>query len=63
MSKKFEAKVLEICDNGDAIIELPDEIMEEMGWKVDDKLDFQMKDGAVHVTNLSLQERQKKVKA
>jgi len=57
MSKKFESKVLEICDNGDAIVELPDELMEELGWKVGDKLDYQMKDGSVYVTNLSLKER------
>jgi formylmethanofuran dehydrogenase subunit D len=57
MSKKFESKVLEICDNGDAIVELPDELMEELGWKVGDELDYQMKDGSVYVTNLSLKER------
>jgi formylmethanofuran dehydrogenase subunit D len=57
MSKKFKSKVLEICDNGDAIVELPDELMEELGWKVGDKLDYQMKDGSVYVTNLSLKER------
>lgn len=60
MSKKFESKVLEICDNGDAIVELPDELMEELGWKEGDKLDYQMKDGSVYITNLSLKERQKK---
>ena len=57
MSKKFDSKVLEICDNGDAIVELPDELMEELGWKVGDELDYQMKDGSVYVTNLSLKER------
>ena len=60
MSKKFESKVLEICDNGDAIVELPEELMEELGWKVGDNLDYQMKDGSAYVTNLSLKERQKK---
>ena len=57
MSKKYESKVLEICDNGDAIVELPDELMEELGWKLGDKLDYQMKDGSVYITNLSLKER------
>jgi formylmethanofuran dehydrogenase subunit D len=57
MSKKFDAKVLEICDNGDAIVELPEELIEELGWKVGDELDYQMKDGSVYVTNLSLKER------
>ena len=57
MSKKFESKVLEICDNGDAIVELPEELMEELDWRLGDKLDYQMKDGSVYVTNLSLKER------
>jgi formylmethanofuran dehydrogenase subunit D len=57
MSKKYNSKVLEICDNGDAIVELPEELMEELGWKVGDKLDYQMKDGSVYVSNLSLKER------
>jgi formylmethanofuran dehydrogenase subunit D len=57
MSKRYNSKVLEICDNGDAIVELPEELMEELGWKVGDKLDYQMKDGSVYVTNLSLKER------
>jgi formylmethanofuran dehydrogenase subunit D len=57
MSKKYNSKVLEICDNGDAIVELPDELMEELGWKLGDKLDYQMKDGSVYITNLSLKER------
>jgi uncharacterized membrane protein (UPF0127 family) len=57
MSKKYNSKVLEICDNGDAIVELPEELVEELGWKVGDKLDYQMKDGSVYVTNLSLKER------
>ena len=57
MSKKYNSKVLEICDNGDAIVELPEELIEELGWIVGDKLDYQMKDGSVYVTNLSLKER------
>ena len=57
MSKRYNSKVLEICDNGDAIVELPEELMEELGWKVGDNLDYQMKDGSVYVTNLSLKER------
>ena len=32
-SNTYTSKVLEICDNGDAIIELPPELCEELGWK------------------------------
>jgi hypothetical protein len=31
--KTYTAKVLEICDNGDAIVELPPALLEEMKWK------------------------------
>ena len=57
MSKKFESKVLEICDNGDAIVELPEELMEELGWKLGDELAYCGQSGSVHITNLSLKER------
>ena len=45
--KTFTSKVLEICDNGDAIFELPLELLEEMGWKVGDKLDISEENGVV----------------
>jgi len=57
MSKTYESKVLEICDNGDAIVELPEELLKELDWKVGDELDYQMVNGSVHITNLSLKER------
>jgi hypothetical protein len=57
MSKMYDAKVLEICDNGDAIVELPEELMKKLGWKVGDKLDYRMEDGSVYITNLSLKEK------
>ena len=40
MSKKYDAKVLEICDNGDAIIEIPPELCEDLGWEVGDTIDI-----------------------
>lgn len=51
MSKKYEAKVLEICDNGDAIVELPTELMEELGWEVGDVLDFEPGQGYINIIN------------
>lgn len=30
---RYTAKVVEICDNGDAIVELPPELCEDMKWK------------------------------
>jgi len=52
--KTYTSKVLEICENGDAIVELPDELMEEMGWKVGDNLKYEQKDGKVFIKNISI---------
>jgi antitoxin component of MazEF toxin-antitoxin module len=53
----YTAKVLEICENGDAIVELPDELVKELNWQIGDTLDYQMKDGAVFIKNLSKEKR------
>lgn len=53
MSKKYETKVLEICDNGDAIIELPPELLEEMGWKEGDQLNLKLESDYVVITKLN----------
>jgi formylmethanofuran dehydrogenase subunit D len=53
MSKKYESKVLEICDNGDAIIEIPPEMMKEMGWEIGDVLDIVELQGRIILINKS----------
>ena len=55
--KSYTSKVLEICDNGDAIVELPDELVKELGWEVGDTLDYEMKNEAVYIKNLSKEKR------
>jgi formylmethanofuran dehydrogenase subunit D len=50
--KTFTAKVVEICDNGDAIIELPPELLEEMGWKEGDTLDISEENGNVIIKKI-----------
>jgi bifunctional DNA-binding transcriptional regulator/antitoxin component of YhaV-PrlF toxin-antitoxin module len=55
----YTSKVLEICDNGDAIVELPDELMEELGWKVGDVLKYEEKDGKVFIKNISINDTDK----
>lgn len=52
--KTYTSKVLEICENGDAIVEVPEELMEELGWKVGDNLKYEEKDGKVFITNISI---------
>jgi NTP pyrophosphatase (non-canonical NTP hydrolase) len=47
MSKRYETRVLEICDNGDAIIEITQEMMDEFGWNVGDELNCTFGDNCV----------------
>jgi len=51
--EKYSAQVVEVCENGDAIVQLPDDLIEDLGWKVDDVLTMTMVDGAVHVKNIT----------
>jgi len=57
--KTFTSKVLEICDNGDAIIELPPELMEELGWQIGDKLNMDLIAAAVIIENIDNNNRKK----
>jgi hypothetical protein len=50
---KYSAEVVEICENGDAIIQFSEEMIQDLGWKVDDTLSISMVDGAVHLKNIT----------
>ena len=52
-SKKYTSEVVEICENGDAIIQFSDEMMNDLGWKVDDVLSISMVDGVVTLKNIT----------
>ena len=51
--KKYSAEVVEICENGDAILQISDEMIEDLGWKPGDVLSITMIDGAVHLKNIT----------
>ena len=57
--KTFTSKVVEICDNGDAIIELPPELCEELGWKEGDTLDISDEDGKIIIKKIDEEDRKK----
>ena len=59
MSKIYTSQVIEICEIGDAIIELPDELMKEMGWKTNDLLNIDYVDGQVIVSKITETRRQR----
>ena len=47
---KYEGNVLEILENGDAVLELPPELCKEMGWEIGDTLDLKLIDGVLILT-------------
>ncbi len=50
--KTYSAQVIKIEENGDAIIEIPDEVLEELGWKENDVLDIEEKNGKIIMRRL-----------
>jgi bifunctional DNA-binding transcriptional regulator/antitoxin component of YhaV-PrlF toxin-antitoxin module len=63
MSKIYTTKVVEICDNGDAIVELPDELVTQLGWEIGDTLDYKLKDGKVFIKNLTKDKKDGRTKS
>ena len=51
--EKYSAQVVEVCENGDAILQFSEEMIQDLGWKVDDVLSITMVDGAVHLRNIT----------
>jgi antitoxin component of MazEF toxin-antitoxin module len=57
MFKTYNAEVLRIDTSGDAVVEIPDELVEELDWRVGDVLDYKLDNGSVIITNLTKEER------
>jgi antitoxin component of MazEF toxin-antitoxin module len=58
MSKSYQATVVAIDCFGDAIVQLPDALVEELDWRVGDKLDYEQKeDKSIVIKNLTKEER------
>ena len=55
--KTYTSKVLEIMENGDAIIELPQEMLDELEWKEGDVLDFFEMNNSIIIKNLTKEEK------
>jgi hypothetical protein len=45
--KRYESKVLDILDDGSAVLELPEELCKEVGWELGDDLIVKMENGVV----------------
>jgi hypothetical protein len=51
--EKYSAQVVEVCENGDAILQFSEEMIQDLDWKVDDVLSISMVDGALHLKNIT----------
>jgi len=45
--KSYISEVVEVTKDGDAIIDLPEEMLKELGWKEGDTLDMNMENGKI----------------
>jgi hypothetical protein len=45
--KKYESKVLDVLDDGSAVLELPEELCKEVGWELGDDLIVKIENGVV----------------
>ena len=52
-SKVYTANVIDILENGDAVLELPDDMLKELGWDVGDVLNIDSVDGQVIISKPS----------
>lgn len=53
MKKVYTSEVLEILENGDAVIGLPEDLLKEVCWYTGDVLDITEKDGSIFIRNLT----------
>ncbi len=52
-SKTYIAEVVEICENGDAILQFSDEMVKDLGWQPGDTVNISMENGVVILENLT----------
>ncbi len=52
IEKTYIANVVDICENGDAILELPKELLDELGWKENDTINIDYRDGSIILSKL-----------
>jgi bifunctional DNA-binding transcriptional regulator/antitoxin component of YhaV-PrlF toxin-antitoxin module len=47
MKKPYFSEILKVYSNGDALIDLPEELCVELGWNVGDKLTFSVENDTI----------------
>ena len=46
-NKIYTANVISVLEDGDAILELPTELLDEVGWKAGDMINIDDRDGSI----------------
>lgn len=57
--KSYTGEVVEVCENGDSILQLPPELCEEMGWVEGTVLNLEYKDGAIYINEVNYDDSEK----
>lgn len=57
MLKTYTAEVVEILDNGDAILQLPEDLCTELDWRVGDTLNLSDEPGKIIIKNVNSDNR------
>jgi len=50
MEKTYTTNVLAICENGDAIVELPQDLLDQQGWDEGTVLNIEEIDGQIFIS-------------
>lgn len=59
MNKSYEGKIEDAKDgSGDGILIFPQEMIDDLGWKEGDVLDFSNEDGNIILKNLNVAKKQ-----
>ena len=57
LDKKYTCDVVEICDNGDAIVQLPEELCTELDWRAGDTIKLSVESDGIILKNLNSEQR------
>ena len=50
MEKTYTTNVLDICENGDALVELPQDLLDQQGWGEGTVLNIEKIDGQIIIS-------------
>lgn len=59
LNEKYTCDVVEICDNGDAIVQLPEELCIELDWRPGDTIKLSVESDGIVLKNIDSEHRKK----